>query len=52
MKKLVERLLAASLVATVVFASGDTVANLTATIISASIMGCCSWKLKKLESDE
>jgi hypothetical protein len=52
MKRFLERLLAVSLIATVVFASGDTMANLTATIISASIMGCCSWKLKKLERDE
>lgn len=52
MKKLVERLLAASLIATVVFASGDTMANLVATITAAGCTACCGWKLRQLECDD
>lgn len=52
MKTLLSRLLVASFVATIIFASGDTYANLTATLISATIAGCCQWKLNQIESDE
>jgi hypothetical protein len=48
MKKFLERLLVASLIAMIVFASGDTYANLVATVISAAIAGCCQYKLNRL----
>ena len=48
MKRFLERLLAASFVATIVFASGDTYANLMATVICAATAGCCQWKLDRL----
>ena len=48
MKRFFERLLAVSFVATIIFASGDTNANLVATITSAAIMACCQWKLNTL----
>ena len=51
MKRFVKGMLAASFVATVIFASGDTYANLVATVTSAAIMGCCQWKLNTLDNE-
>lgn len=51
MKRLLNRLLAVSFVATVIFASGDTYANLVATVIAAAIAACCQWKLNTLGDD-
>ena len=51
MKRFLERLLAVSFMATVFFASGDTYANLVATITSAAIMACCQWKLNTLGNE-
>lgn len=51
MKTLIERLLAISVVTTVIFASGDTYANLVATITSAAIAACCQWKLNTLGNE-
>ena len=48
MKTFLNRLLAVSFVATIIFASGDTYANLVATITSAAIMACWQWKLNSL----
>lgn len=48
MKRFLERLLAVSFVATIVFASGDTSANLVATVICAACAACCQWKLNRL----
>ena len=48
MKNFIERLLAVSLVATIIFASGDTYANLVATVVCAAIAGCCQLKLNRL----
>lgn len=48
MKRFLNRLLAVSLMATIVFASGDTYANLVATITSAAIVACYQWKLNSL----
>lgn len=51
MKRFLERLLAVSFVATIIFASGDTYANLVATIASAATMACCQWKLNTLGNE-
>ncbi len=51
MKKFIERLLAISVVATVIFASGDTCANLMAAVTSAAIAACCQWKLNTLGNE-
>lgn len=48
MKRFLNRLLVVSFVATIVFASGDTYANLVATVASAAIAACCQWKLNSL----
>lgn len=48
MKTFLNRLLAVSFMATIIFASGDTYANLVATITSAAIAACCQWKLNRL----
>ena len=48
MKRFLNRLLAVSFMATIIFASGDTYANLVATITSAAIAACCQWKLNSL----
>lgn len=48
MKRFLERLLAVSFVATIIFASGDTYANLVATVICAATAGCCQFKLNRL----
>ncbi|MBO7280585.1 MAG: hypothetical protein J6V00_05400 [Bacteroidaceae bacterium] len=49
MRTFLQRLLAVSFIATIIFASGDTTANLIATVISAATAGCCQWKLNKME---
>lgn len=49
MKKLIERLLIASFVATIVFASGDTYANLVGTLACAACTACCQLKLNSYE---
>ena len=51
MKRFLEGLLAMSFVATIVFASGDTSANLVAVVTAAAILGCCELKLKELADD-
>ena len=51
MKHFVKGVLAASFVATVIFASGDTYANLVATVTSAAIMACCQWKLSTMADE-
>ena len=51
MKRFLNRLLAVSFVATIIFASGDTNANLVATITSAAIAACCQWKLNMLSHE-
>jgi hypothetical protein len=48
MKRFLERLLALSFMATIIFASGDTYANLVATITAAGCAACCQWKLNSL----
>ena len=48
MKRFLEGLLAVSFVATIIFASGDTNANLVATVIGAATAACCQWKLNRL----
>jgi hypothetical protein len=52
MKRFLERLQAVSFVAAIIFASGDTYANLVATLTSAAIAACCQWKLNALEANE
>lgn len=51
MKKLLEKLLAASFVATIVFATGDTYWNLVATLACAACAACCQWKLNTLTDE-
>lgn len=49
MKKFIERLLVASFVATIVFASGDTYWNLVGTLACAACAACCQYKLNSYE---
>ena len=49
MKKFLEKLLAASFVATIVFATGDTYANLVGTLACAACAACCQLKLNSYE---
>ena len=51
MKRFLEKLQVVAFVAMIVFASGDTYANLVATITSAAIMACCQWKLNTLGNE-
>ena len=51
MKRFLEGLLAASFVATIIFASGDTYANLVATVICAATACSCQWKLNTLNDE-
>lgn len=51
MKRFLEKLQVAAFVAMIVFASGDTYANLVAVVTAAAILGCCELKLKELADD-
>lgn len=51
MKRFLENLQVVAFVAMIVFASGDTCANLVAVVTAAAILGCCELKLKELADD-
>ena len=51
MKRFLEKLQVAAFVAMIVFASGDTHANLVAVVTAAAILGCCELKLKELADE-
>ena len=51
MKRFLEKLQVVAFVAMIVFASGDTYANLVAVVTAAAILGCCELKLKELADD-
>lgn len=51
MKQFLERLAMIAFVAMIVFASGDTYANLMGVLAAAIVMACCKWKLNTLSNE-